>query len=153
MHVAKSSKVTKDTVERMAKLWGIEETVRGQSPDTRVAARQEWSAAIVGDLFALWQATLPCVLGKSKLAEALRYAISRRDIFERFPTDGRVEIDSNIVERAIRPQATTRIGNAPIRAERFSQYRKLRLSGPSLGTRQDLNFGHSYLVTLQMNHL
>jgi transposase len=52
--------------------------------------------------------SLPRVSGKSKLAEALRYAISRRDIFERFLTDGRVEIDSNIVERAIRPQAITR---------------------------------------------
>ncbi|RUM26635.1 IS66 family transposase, partial [Rhizobium vallis] len=79
-----------------------------QSPEARVAARQEISAAIVRDLFTLWQATLPRVSGKSKLAEALRYAISRRDIFERFLTDGRIELDSNIVERAIRPQAITR---------------------------------------------
>ncbi|KSV77357.1 hypothetical protein N182_22530 [Sinorhizobium sp. GL2] len=50
---------------------------------------------------------MPRVSGKSKLAEALWYAISRRDIFERFLTDGRVELDSNIVERAIRPQAIT----------------------------------------------
>ncbi|MGF6159299.1 hypothetical protein M2267_004571 [Ensifer sp. KUDG1] len=32
----------------------------------------------------------------------------RRAIFERFLTDGRIELDSNIVERAIRPQAITR---------------------------------------------
>ena len=108
LHVAKSSKVATDTVERMAKLWEIEERVRGQSPEARVAARQEISAAIVRDLFTLWQTTLPRVSGKSKLAEALRYAISRRDIFERFLTDGRIELDSNIVERAIRPQAITR---------------------------------------------
>ncbi len=92
----------------MAKLWEIEERVRGQSPEARVAARQEISAAIVRDLFTLWQTTLPLVSGKSKLAEALRYAISRRDIFERFLTDGRIELDSNIVERAIRPQAITK---------------------------------------------
>jgi transposase len=48
------------------------------------------------------------VSAKSKLAEALRYSIKRRDVFERFLTDGRIEIDSNIVERAIRPQAITR---------------------------------------------
>nr|WP_325053333.1 transposase [Sinorhizobium meliloti] len=42
------------------------------------------------------------------VAEALRYAISRRAMFERFLTDGRIELDSNIVERAIRPQAITR---------------------------------------------
>jgi transposase len=108
LHVAKSSKIATETVERMAKLWEIEETVRGQSPEVRIAARQNGSAAIVRDLFTLWQSTLPRVSGKSKLAEALRYAISRRDIFERFLTDGRIEIDSNIVERAIRPQAITR---------------------------------------------
>ena len=85
---------------------------RGNRPrpksSARVAARQERSAIIVRDLFTLWQVTLPRVSGKSKLAEALRYAISRREVFERFLTDGRIEIDSNIVERAIRPQATIR---------------------------------------------
>jgi hypothetical protein len=96
LHVTKSSKVATETVERMAKLWEIEEAVRGQSPEARVAARQGVSAAIVRDLFTLWQATLSRVSGKSKLAEALRYAVSRRDIFERFLTDGRIEIDSNI---------------------------------------------------------
>jgi transposase len=92
----------------MAKLWQVEESVRGQGPDIRVAARREISAAIFADLFALWQATLPRVSEKSKLAEALRYAISRRNSFERFLTDGRIELDSNIVERAIRPHAITR---------------------------------------------
>lgn len=75
LHAANSSKVATDTVHRIAKLWEIEETVRGQRPEARVAARQEISAAIVSDLFTLWQATLPRVSGKSKLAEALRYAI------------------------------------------------------------------------------
>lgn len=57
---------------------------------------------MVAELFALWQQTLPRISGKSKLAEAIRYAIWRRAIFERFLTDG--QLDSNIVERAIRPQ-------------------------------------------------
>ncbi|MGY3573043.1 hypothetical protein ACVMB1_000247 [Bradyrhizobium sp. USDA 4504] len=78
------------TVERMAKLWQIEKTVRGQSPDTRVAARQQASAAIVADLFDSWQQILRRISGKSKLAEAVRYAVSRRAIFERFLTDGRI---------------------------------------------------------------
>lgn len=92
----------------MAKLWQVEKTVRGQSPDARVAARQQASAAIVADLFDLWQQTLRRISGKSKLAEAIRYAGSRRAIFERFLADGRIELDSNIVERAIRPQTITR---------------------------------------------
>ena len=71
-------------------------------------ARQEKSAAIVARLFELWETELPRLSGKSKLAEAIRYAISRRAALERFLSDGRVEIDSNIVERAIRPQTITR---------------------------------------------
>jgi transposase len=108
LHVAGSSEVATATVERMAKLWQVEKNVRGQSPDARVAARQQGSVGIVADLYDLWQKTLPRISGKSKLAEAIRYAVSRRVIFERFLTDGRVEIDSNIVERAIRPQTITR---------------------------------------------
>jgi hypothetical protein len=108
LHVAGSSQVATTTVERMAKLWQVEKTVRGQSADARVAARQQASAAVVADLFDLWQQTLLRISGKSKLAEAIRYAVSRRVIFERFLTDGRIELDSNIVERAIRPQTITR---------------------------------------------
>ena len=92
----------------MADLWKLEAEVRGQSPEARAAARQAISAPIVAELFALWQQTLPRISGKSKLAEAIRYAIARRDIFERFLTDGLIELDSNIVERAIRPQTITR---------------------------------------------
>ena len=92
LHVAGSSEVATATVERMAKFWQVEKTMRGQSPDTRVAARQQASAAIVADLFDLWQQTLRRISGKSKLAEAIRYAVSRRAIFERFLTDGRIEL-------------------------------------------------------------
>ncbi len=59
LHAADSSKVATATVERMAPLWQIEETVRGQDPDVRVVARQQASAAVVAELFALWQQTLP----------------------------------------------------------------------------------------------
>ncbi|WP_234907757.1 IS66 family transposase, partial [Rhizobium rhizogenes] len=48
------------------------------------------------------------ISGKSKLAEAIRYALHRREAFEQFLHDGRIAIDSNIVERAIRPQAIIR---------------------------------------------
>jgi hypothetical protein len=45
---------------------------------------------------------------KSKLAEAIRYALSRWDGLTCFVDDGRIEIGSNVVERAIRPLALTR---------------------------------------------
>jgi transposase len=54
------------------------------------------------------RSTTPRISGKSKLVEAIRYARSHRSALQLFVEDGRVEIDSNIVERAIRPQAITR---------------------------------------------
>lgn len=45
------------------------------------------------------------------------YAVARRVIFERFLTDGRVELDSNFVERAIRPQTITRKNSRAATAE------------------------------------
>ncbi|AEH81345.1 putative transposase IS66 (plasmid) [Sinorhizobium meliloti SM11] len=91
----------------MGKLWQVEETVRGASPETRVAVRQQTSAVVVAEFFALWHQTLPRISGKSKLAEAIRYAISRGAIFERFLTEGRIELDSNIVERATRTHSSS----------------------------------------------
>ncbi|WP_272950727.1 IS66 family transposase [Rhizobium rhizogenes] len=76
--------------------------------DSRSMLRQEKSATIVSGLFDLWEKELGKVSGKSKTAEAIRYALTRRQALERFLTDGRIEIDSNIVERAIRPQTITR---------------------------------------------
>jgi transposase len=108
LHISDSAKVATTTIEHMAGLWDIESRVRGKVPEERRAARQEMSVGIVADLFKLWQETLPRISGKSKLAEAIRYAVSRRPTLERFLTDGRIEIDSNIVERAIRPQTTRR---------------------------------------------
>jgi hypothetical protein len=58
LHVAKSSKVATEVVEAMARLWEIEETIRGQSPEAPVAPRQERSAAVVRD--PLHFGRLPC---------------------------------------------------------------------------------------------
>jgi transposase len=108
LHVNESSRLATQTITTMTALWKVEEDIRGKDPATRVKARQERSAAVVARLFELWETELPRLSGKSKLAEAIRYAISRRAALERFLSDGRVEIDSNIVERAIRPQTITR---------------------------------------------
>jgi transposase len=108
LHLDGSSRLATQTVTTMAALWKIEGDIRGLAPAARMAARQQRSASIVAELFDLWEMELPRISGKSKLAEAIRYATSRRKVLEYFLIDGRVEIDSNIVERAIRPQTITR---------------------------------------------
>jgi transposase len=52
----------------------------------------------------LWlEAQLAAVSGKATIAGSIRYTLPRWDGLTRFLDDGRIEIDSNVVERAIRP--------------------------------------------------
>jgi transposase len=108
LHANGESVVASATVEQMKLLWAVEDGVRGQAPEARRVARRATSADIVQALFDLWERELPRISGKSKLAEAIRYARSHRAALLLFLDDGLVEFDSNIVERAIRPQTITR---------------------------------------------
>ena len=65
------------------------------------------------------EAKLAAVSGKSKLAEAIRYTLSRWAGLTRYLDDGRIEIDNNVVERAMRPIAPgARIICSPVRMRR-----------------------------------
>jgi transposase len=108
LHIAGVSDTATWTVERMVALWRVEEEVRGRTPEIRLAARRTTSAPIVAELFERWEAELKRIPRKSKLAEAIRYGTRRRADFTRFLHDGRLDIDSNTVERNIRPQTITR---------------------------------------------
>ena len=108
LHANGESELATATVERMKRLWAVEIEVRGQQPHRRVAARRRASAPIIDELFALWEKELGRISQKSKLADAIRYAFSRRRSLERFLDDGRIETDSNIIEQAIRLRAITR---------------------------------------------
>lgn len=72
------------------------------------AARQAASAPLVEARGAFLRTQLDRISGKTRLAEAIRYALARWDGLSRFLDDGRVELDSNVVERVIRPLALTR---------------------------------------------
>jgi transposase len=108
LHASDGSPFTSAVVKAMAPLWAIEDDIRGHSAELRASIRAERSRPIVTELFAMLDPELPRLSGKVKLAEIIRYVLSRRAALERFLTDGRIEIDSNIVERAIRPQTITR---------------------------------------------
>ncbi|ACP24381.1 putative transposase number 3 for insertion sequence NGRIS-11a [Sinorhizobium fredii NGR234] len=108
LHISGVSQAATESIVAMTELWKLEDEVRGKNAESRAARRHEESATIVASLFELWEKELGKVSGKSKTAEAIRYAFTRREALECFLTDGRIEIDSNIVERAIRPQTITR---------------------------------------------
>ena len=103
LHVQGLSQTASWTVERVADLRAVEAQVKGSAPQTRLDAQRHASAPIVDELIALWKSELTQISGKSKIAEAIRYSLSRKTKFRRFLNEGRAELDNNTVERAIRP--------------------------------------------------
>jgi transposase len=100
--------IASEALQRIAGLYAIEKDIRGRSADERRAVRQDRSRSIVNELEPWLRAKLALISQKTKLAEAIRYALSRWDGLTRFLDDGRIEIDSNVVERSIRPIALNR---------------------------------------------
>ena len=89
-------------------LYDIEREITGKSAEHRLRARQEHSRPRV-EAFRVWcEAQLPRIPGKSDLAKAMRYALNHCPPFTLFLDDGRVAIDNNAAERAIRPVALGR---------------------------------------------
>lgn len=105
---ATGSPVATEALRRIGELYAVEAQCRGQSPAHRLAARRQHSRPLVAELCAWLEAQLAQVSGRSSLAEAVRYALSRWEALTRFLHDGRIELDTNPVERAIRPVALGR---------------------------------------------
>jgi transposase len=100
--------IASEALRRIAALYAIEERIRGQSADRRRALRQAESKPLVEDLRTWLFAQLPRVAQRAKIAEAIRYGFNHWDGLTQFLDDGRIEIDSNTVERSIRPIALNR---------------------------------------------
>ena len=100
--------IASEALERIAGLYAVESEIRGRAADERRAVRQEKSRPITDELELWLRAKLALISQKTKLAEAIRYALSRWEGLTRFIDDGRIEIDSNAVERSIRPIALNR---------------------------------------------
>jgi hypothetical protein len=93
---------------RIAQLYRIEEKIRGKSAEERCAVRRAQSVPHVEALKSFFEKQLDRVSGKSPIAKAIRYGLSHWEGLTRFLDDGRIDLDSNIVERSMRPQALTR---------------------------------------------
>jgi transposase len=100
--------IANEALTRIGALYAVEKDIRGRNADERRATRQIKSRPIVEALEPWLREKLALISQKTKLAEAIRYALSRWDGLTRFIDDGRIEIDSNVVERAIRPIALNR---------------------------------------------
>ncbi len=105
---ATGSPIAQEALRRIGEFYAVEAEVRGQAPPYRLIARRERSKPLVAALRAWLEAQLAQVSGRSTLAEAIRYALARWQTLTRFLEDGRIELDTNPVERAIRPVALGR---------------------------------------------
>jgi transposase len=97
------SEIAREALDRIGEFYDIERDINGQSAEARLAARQRLSRPRVEAFFDWSEQQLLRIPGKSDLAKAFRYGLSRRDAFSLFLSDGRVAIDNNPAERALRP--------------------------------------------------
>jgi len=104
----KGSPIVDEALLRIAALYKVEDAIRRSAPDHRRAIRQELSRPLVDEFFAWLKAQAARVSRKSDLGEAMAYMLKRQDGFRLFLEDGRVDIDSNLVENAIRSPAMNR---------------------------------------------
>jgi transposase len=108
VHEATGSPVATEALRRIAELYAIEATIRGQTAATRQGVRRIKSRPLVEAMKTWLEAELNRIPPRGGLADAIRYALTRWNALCKFLDDGRIELDNNTVERAIRPIALGR---------------------------------------------
>jgi transposase len=108
LYQSTGSPLAEEALRRIGELYSIEAEIRGRPAEERRTVRQERSRPVVDALRAWLTIQLGRVSGKSALAEAIRYALRHWQGLVLFLGDGRIELDNNTVERAIRPIALGR---------------------------------------------
>jgi len=92
----------------IAGLYGVEKQARGLAPDQRVGIRRAKAEPIFEDLEAWLHAQLPKISGKSELAKAIRYGLTRMKKLRPYLAHGFLEADNNSAERSMRSIAVGR---------------------------------------------
>jgi transposase len=108
VHEATGSPVAAEALRRIAELYVIETAIRSQAAGARRAVRRIRSLPLVTAMKTWLEAELHRIPPRGALAEAIRYALTRWTALCCFLDDGRIALDNNTVERAIRPIALGR---------------------------------------------
>jgi transposase len=105
---AQASPLAATALNQIGALYAIESDIRGRPPDERRAVRQARAVPVLTRLHAWLEYIVSQVPRKSELADAVRYALARWKALTRYGDDGRLEIDNNAAERALRAVALGR---------------------------------------------
>lgn len=108
VHVANGSTIAQEALDRIGALYGVEAVINGMSPGERHRQRQAKSKPIAQALKAWAEETSPKLSGRSDLAAAFRYMLARWMALNRCFDDGRLSLDNNPAERALRGVAIGR---------------------------------------------
>jgi len=93
---------------RIAEIYRIEARLRGESADTRLTVRRRETAPVMSELKAQLTELSDEVSSKSALGKAVSYTLNHWGALAAFLEDGRIEVDSNVVERSMKSVALTR---------------------------------------------
>lgn len=102
------SPIAEESLRRIGELYAIEAEITGRSAEVRLAARRERALPILNALHDWLTVQRRRLSAKNALARAIQYALSRWDSLARYTADGRLAIDNNVAERALRTIAITR---------------------------------------------
>jgi transposase len=108
VYIGGHSPIATEALARIKQLYAVENEIRGLPSELRRCARQDRSKAIVEALKPWFEQSLAAVPKGGKIGEALAYGLNHWDGLTRFLDNGRIEIDSNTVERSIRGLALNR---------------------------------------------
>jgi len=87
----------------IGKLYGIEQQIKEKSSEDKFTIRQSHAKPIVKELHDWLIKHQDKIPPKSKLGEAISYSLNQFEKFQRYLEDGRLSIDNNRAERAIKP--------------------------------------------------
>jgi transposase len=108
LYAANGSPLAKEALNRIGALYAIEAAIRGQPPDERARDRRTRAGPLLRALHDWLHATYAAASKKGALASAIQYALARWSALTRYVDDGRLEIDNNAAERALRAVALGR---------------------------------------------
>ena len=108
IHRSQGSPIAEEAIGRIAQLHAVKKEAKGSPPDRRAELRRTHAAPVFVDLKQWLAMQLTTISGKSPLASAIRYALSRMERLSPYLDHGILELDNNAAKYGMRTIALGR---------------------------------------------